>query len=266
MTIPPKPRWNSCQRRVKSLTVSLLSTAAVLAICASTGQLHAQAPSTSAQDVLPRPEAPFGGQIGTTYRDSKADFPKPVTAPAGAPNVLIVILDDVGFGHAGTFGGAVSTPTMDRLAQNGLRHNQFHTTALCSPTRGRCLPAATITASAPASSSRWALVSPATPASFRTRRRACRKCCARTAMPPPLSANGTTRRTTRFLRPVRSTAGRPADLGLRVLLRLHERRDAPILSRALPQHRPRGATEVAGAGLPPHGGHGGRCDRAGSTA
>jgi arylsulfatase A-like enzyme len=53
--------------------------------------------------------------------------------------VLIVILDDVGFGHAGTFGGAVSTPTMDRLAQNGLRHNQFHTTALCSPTRAALL-------------------------------------------------------------------------------------------------------------------------------
>jgi arylsulfatase A-like enzyme len=69
----------------------------------------------------------------------RADFPKPVTAPAGTPNVLIVILDDVGFGHAGTFGGAVSTPTMDRLAQNGLRHNQFHTTALCSPTRAALL-------------------------------------------------------------------------------------------------------------------------------
>ena len=124
---------------LKSLTVSLFSTAAVLAICASTGQLHAQSPTTFAQEVLPRPEAPFGGQIGTTYRDSKADFPKPVTAPAGAPNVLIVILDDVGFGHAGAFGGAVSTPTMDRLAQNGLRHNQFHTTALCSPTRGALL-------------------------------------------------------------------------------------------------------------------------------
>ena len=77
---------------LKSLTVSLFSTAAVLAICASTGQLHAQSPTTFAQEVLPRPEAPFGGQIGTTYRDSKADFPKPVTAPAGAPHVLIVIL------------------------------------------------------------------------------------------------------------------------------------------------------------------------------
>jgi arylsulfatase A-like enzyme len=62
-----------------------------------------------------------------------------MSAPAGAPNVLIIILDDVGFGHARTFGGAVATPTMDRLAQNGLRHNQFHTTALCSPTRAALL-------------------------------------------------------------------------------------------------------------------------------
>ncbi len=53
--------------------------------------------------------------------------------------MLIVILDDVGFGHAGTFGGAVTTPTLDRLAKEGLRYNQFHTTALCSPTRGALL-------------------------------------------------------------------------------------------------------------------------------
>jgi arylsulfatase len=91
------------------------------------------------QDVLPWPEPPFKGKIGTTYEDSKPDFPKPVGAPAGAPNVLLVLLDDTGFGHAGTFGGAVATPTMDRLAKEGLRYNTFHTTALCSPTRGALL-------------------------------------------------------------------------------------------------------------------------------
>jgi arylsulfatase len=92
-----------------------------------------------AQDVLPKPEPAFKGTIGTTYKDSKADFPKPLQAPAGAPNVLIVLLDDVGFGHASTFGGAVSTPTLDRLAKGGLRYNRFHTTALCSPTRAALL-------------------------------------------------------------------------------------------------------------------------------
>lgn len=92
-----------------------------------------------AQEVLPMPEPAFKGKIGKTYKDSKSDFPKPLQAPAGAPNVLIVLLDDVGFGHAATFGGAVATPTLDRLANGGLRYNQFHTTALCSPTRGALL-------------------------------------------------------------------------------------------------------------------------------
>lgn len=97
------------------------------------------ATDTVDRTVLPIPEAPFQGKIGTTVQESIADFPKPVEAPADAPNVLIVILDDVGFGHAGTFGGAVSTPTMDRLAEDGLRFTQFHTTALCSPTRAALL-------------------------------------------------------------------------------------------------------------------------------
>ena len=92
-----------------------------------------------AQDILPKPEPPFKGTIGQTIKESQADYPKPLEAPAGAPNVLLIILDDVGFGHAGTFGGAVATPTLDRLAAGGLRYNHFHTTALCSPTRGALL-------------------------------------------------------------------------------------------------------------------------------
>jgi arylsulfatase A-like enzyme len=91
-----------------------------------------------AQD-LPIPRPTFKGQIGLTFKDSKPDFPKPVQAPQGAPNVLLIILDDVGFGQAGTFGGPVPTPTLDRLALNGLRYNQMHTTALCSPTRAALL-------------------------------------------------------------------------------------------------------------------------------
>ena len=97
------------------------------------------APTAGAQDVLPKPEPPFKGTIGQTVKESQADYPKPLEAPAGAPNVLLIILDDVGFGHADTFGGAVATPTLDRLAAGGLRYNQFHTTALCSPTRGALL-------------------------------------------------------------------------------------------------------------------------------
>ncbi len=98
-----------------------------------------QAAIPMAQTVLPQPEPAFAGKIGTTYKDSTPDYPKPIKAPQGAPNVMIVILDDVGFGHAGTFGGAAATPTLDKLAKEGLRYNTFHTTALCSPTRGALL-------------------------------------------------------------------------------------------------------------------------------
>ena len=75
-----------------------------------------------------------------TYKELDARNAKPparfdVKAPKGAPNVVIVLIDDVGFGGPSTFGGPIQTPTMDRLAQGGLRFNNFHTTALCSPTR-----------------------------------------------------------------------------------------------------------------------------------
>ncbi|MCC6676033.1 MAG: arylsulfatase [Phycisphaerales bacterium] len=97
------------------------------------------APVARAQDVLPRPDQPFKGTIGRTGKDSKPDFPKPVEAAKGAPNVLVILTDDVGFGASSTFGGPIPTPTMERLARAGLRYNSFHTTALCSPTRAALL-------------------------------------------------------------------------------------------------------------------------------
>ena len=66
-------------------------------------------------------------------------FPQPPAAPAGAPNVLLIMTDDVGVGAAGTFGGPIPTPTFDALARAGLRYNSFHTTAMCSPTRAALL-------------------------------------------------------------------------------------------------------------------------------
>lgn len=90
-------------------------------------------------DSLPPPDPAFKGKIGKTWKDSTPDFPKPVKAPAGAPNVLIVLLDDVGFGHASTFGGPINTPVLEKLANNGLMYNRFHTTALCSPSRAALL-------------------------------------------------------------------------------------------------------------------------------
>jgi len=97
------------------------------------------APTAQAQEVLPRPDQPFKGKIGPTGKDSTPDFPKAVEAPTGAPNVLLILTDDVGFGASSTFGGPIPTPTMDRLAKAGLRYNTFHTTALCSPTRAALL-------------------------------------------------------------------------------------------------------------------------------
>ena len=88
---------------------------------------------------LPKPDPAFKGKIGETYKDSTASFPQPATAAKGSPNVLLVLLDDVGFGMCSTFGGPVPTPQMDKLANNGLKYNRFHTTALCSPTRAALL-------------------------------------------------------------------------------------------------------------------------------
>ncbi|MBX9622816.1 MAG: arylsulfatase [Gemmataceae bacterium] len=85
--------------------------------------------------VLPPQPPPFKGTINLRAKDSKSDFPQPVQAPKGAPNVLLVLLDDVGFGATSTFGGPCATPTFQKLADSGLRYNHFHTTALCSPTR-----------------------------------------------------------------------------------------------------------------------------------
>lgn len=99
--------------------------------------------SVVAQEVLPRPEEPFAGRIGLTYKDSQAVKPQ-LKVPAtfgleNPPNILIVLIDDCGFGQMGTFGGGIPTPTLDRIANNGLKYTRFHTTALCSPTRAALL-------------------------------------------------------------------------------------------------------------------------------
>ena len=84
---------------------------------------------------LPLPESKFAGVIEKTYLTSKADWPKVPTPPDGAPNVVVILLDDVGFGQTSTFGGPVQTPALDKLAARGLRYNRFHTTAICGPSR-----------------------------------------------------------------------------------------------------------------------------------
>ncbi len=94
------------------------------------GQDHSRA-------MLPIPDVPHQGLTTYDAKDPETSFPpiEPLTPPAGAPNVLVVLLDDVGFGASSAFGGPCRTPNADRLAAGGLRFNRFHTTALCAPTR-----------------------------------------------------------------------------------------------------------------------------------
>ncbi len=81
----------------------------------------------------------FDGVVRRNAADSEPDFPPLVRAPKGAPNVLVIMSDDVGFGATSTFGGSIETPTFDRLAKDGLRYSRFHTTGLCTPTRAALL-------------------------------------------------------------------------------------------------------------------------------
>jgi arylsulfatase A-like enzyme len=85
--------------------------------------------------VLPVPDPPVTPITELDARDAKPPARFAVQAPAGAPNVVVVLLDDIGFGQSSAFGGPIAMPTLDRLANQGLRYNNFHTTALCSPTR-----------------------------------------------------------------------------------------------------------------------------------
>jgi len=86
------------------------------------------------RSILPIVER-FEGEVGTTYKTSKQSFPRGVRAPEGAPSVILVMLDDVGFGQLGVNGGLIATPELDKLAKEGLFYNNFHTTSVCSSTR-----------------------------------------------------------------------------------------------------------------------------------
>ena len=102
----------------------------------TTGELGSpKATTTVGGTQLPVPDPQFGGVIKEKASDSKAWWPPRVVPPKGAPNVLLIMTDDSGFGAPGTFGGVVPTPALDRIAATGLRYTNFHSTALCSPSR-----------------------------------------------------------------------------------------------------------------------------------
>ncbi len=98
-------------------------------------------PDNKSRTHLPIPDRPYAGFVPYDAKEANAHFPpiEPLRPPAGAPNVLIILLDDVGFGAASAFGGPCATPTAERLAADGLKYNRFHTTALCAPTRAALL-------------------------------------------------------------------------------------------------------------------------------
>jgi arylsulfatase A-like enzyme len=109
-------------------THAFLATA-IAALTVSTGSAYAQ--NTAEQS--------FQGVIGKTLNESKEWWAPPVKPPAGAPNIVWILLDDVGFGASSAFGGVIRTPTLDSLANNGLRYTNFHTAAICAPTRSALL-------------------------------------------------------------------------------------------------------------------------------
>src|ERR1700710_2712324 len=90
-------------------------------------------------DQIPTAPPKFGGVIKENSKDSKPWWPPTIVPPKGAPNILLIMTDDQGYGVSGTFGGVIPTPALDRIAKAGLRYTQFNSTALCSPTRAALL-------------------------------------------------------------------------------------------------------------------------------
>jgi len=123
------------------LPAALVAVGCALGWLAALAQDKPGATQTPDRSVLPPPTPEFQGKIGENYKDSTPDWKPalPLTAPEGAPNVIVIVLDDVGYGHLGCYGGPIDTPNLDKLAAGGLRYTNFHTTALCSPSRGALL-------------------------------------------------------------------------------------------------------------------------------
>src|SRR5246127_740729 len=124
----------------RSIRLGLLASVAVATISglpAAAQQITGTPGSPSATTTidgkyLPPPPPKFGGEINLGASQSKPYWPAQVVPPKGAPNILLIMTDDQGYGVSSTFGGVIPTPAMDRIAQMGLRYTQFHSTALCS--------------------------------------------------------------------------------------------------------------------------------------
>jgi arylsulfatase len=133
--------------KIRATSCQLLAGCMMLAFAGAT--VHAQqttgvpgapdATTTIHGRYVPPPPQPFQGMIELNAMQSKPAWPARVVPPKGAPNVLLILLDDAGYGANSTFGGVIPTPTLDKIAANGLSYTNFHSTSLCSPTRGALL-------------------------------------------------------------------------------------------------------------------------------
>ncbi len=130
------------QKTAATLTVlALLITAGLFGSTPVSAQQITGVPGSPSATVtldgkqLPPPPMPFGGVIKESAKDSTPWWPPRVVPPKGAPNIVLIMTDDQGYGISSTFGGVIPTPALDRIAKAGLRYTQFHSTALCSPTR-----------------------------------------------------------------------------------------------------------------------------------
>ena len=135
-TKTPMPRSNSRRTYVLALCLAAMASM-VLPACQKEAVSPPQVDAAvdAAEAPPPEGETEFKGKIARSYADSEEWWPTPVTPPEGAPNIIIFLLDDTGFAQIGSFGGLIETPNIDRLAEGGVRYNNFHTTALCSPSR-----------------------------------------------------------------------------------------------------------------------------------
>jgi arylsulfatase A-like enzyme len=131
--------WEHASMKIRTLISSVFALAAIAgpALAQQTSGVPGAPSATTTIDgrYLPNPPPVFGGTINLGAEQSKPYWPPTVVPPKGAPNVLLIMTDDAGYGVPGTFGGVIPTPSLDRIATMGLRYTQFHSTALCSPTR-----------------------------------------------------------------------------------------------------------------------------------
>lgn len=127
---------HSPRRLFRYFSAALIS--AGLSVMAGLSMM-AVAAQPGTENVLPKPESTYQGTLGTVVNESTPGWPERVKPSQGAPNILLIMTDDEGFGVSSAFGGPVPRPTLDRLAGEGLRYNRFHTAAICSPTRAALL-------------------------------------------------------------------------------------------------------------------------------